>query len=100
MGGANGHNIRIITAYNPCNNKNINMSTLYQQQHCYFITKKKDLTCLLILFRRHLVKQLQQWWAAGEKIVLFMDHNKHVIDGAMGKALADRDGLDLQEAIL
>ena len=29
-----------------------------------------------------------------------MDHNKHVIDGAIGKALADRDGLDLQEAIL
>jgi hypothetical protein len=29
-----------------------------------------------------------------------MDHNKHVTNGAIGKALADRDGLDLQEAIL
>ncbi len=28
-----------------------------------------------------------------------MDHNKHMIDGAIGKALADRDGLDLQDAI-
>ncbi len=29
-----------------------------------------------------------------------MDPNEHVIDGAIGKALVDRDGLDLQEAIL
>jgi hypothetical protein len=86
--------------HNPCKNKNVNLSTLYQQQRCYFITKKKDLTCPLILFRRHLVKQLQQRQAVGEKILLFMDHNKHVIDGAIGKALADRDGLDLREAIL
>jgi hypothetical protein len=99
MGGANRHNTQIIMENNPCKNKNVNSSTLYHQQHQYFITKKKDLTCLLILFRRHLFKQLQQWQAAGEKIVLFMDHNKHMIDGAIGIALTDRDGLDLQEAI-
>jgi hypothetical protein len=29
-----------------------------------------------------------------------MDHNKHVIKGNLGKALADRDGLDLREAVL
>jgi hypothetical protein len=29
-----------------------------------------------------------------------MDHNKHVYDGMLGKALSDRDGLNLQEVIL
>jgi hypothetical protein len=29
-----------------------------------------------------------------------MDHDKHVIEGNLGKALADRDGLDLREAAL
>ncbi len=95
MGGANEHHTRIITAYNPCKNKNVNLSTLCQKQCRYFIIKKKNLTCPLILFRRHLVKQLQQWRAAGEKIEQFMDHNKHVINGAIKKALVDRDGLDL-----
>jgi hypothetical protein len=39
LGGNNGHNTRIITAYNPCKNKNVNLGTSYQQQHQYFITK-------------------------------------------------------------
>ena len=29
-----------------------------------------------------------------------MDHNKHVITGALGKALADKDGFNLREAIV
>jgi hypothetical protein len=100
MGGTNGHNTRIIAVYNPCKNISVNSGTSYQQQRGYFITKKKDLTCLLILFRRDLIKQLQQWQEAGEKIILFMDHNEHVTKGALGKALGDRDGLDLHEAII
>ncbi len=32
FGGAEGLNTRIITAYNPCKNKNINSGTSYQQQ--------------------------------------------------------------------
>jgi hypothetical protein len=100
MGGANGINTRIIMAYNPCKNKNANSGTMYQQQRHYYFTKRKDLTCPLILFRRDLVKQLQKWRAAGDKIILFMDHNKHAIEGNLGKALADRDGLDMQETIV
>jgi hypothetical protein len=90
MGKTNGHNTRIIT----------DSGTLYQQQQRYFIPRKKNLTCLLILYKRDLIKQLQQWQEAGEKIFLFMDHNEHVTKGALGKALGDRDGLDLQEAII
>jgi hypothetical protein len=29
-----------------------------------------------------------------------MDHNEHMINGALGRALADKEGLDLQEAIV
>ena len=100
MGGTNGHNTRIITAYNSCKNKNVNSCTSYQQQCWYFITRKKDLTCLLVLFRRDLIKQLKEWQMTGDKIILFMDHNKHMTKGALGKALGDRDGLDLREAII
>ncbi len=31
---------------------------------------------------------------------LFMDHNEHIIEGNLGKALADRDRLDLRLAVL
>jgi hypothetical protein len=41
LGGAEGHNMRIITAYNPCKNKNVNSGTSYQQQRQYFITEKR-----------------------------------------------------------
>jgi hypothetical protein len=57
LGGANWHNTKIITRYNSCKNKNINSGTSYQQQHCYFIMKKKELTCPLILFCKHLVNK-------------------------------------------
>jgi hypothetical protein len=100
LSGTNGHATRIITAYNPCKNNNINSRTTYQQQQRYFITKKKDLTCPIKLFRMHLIKQLTQWRAKGERIVLFMDHNEHTINGALGKTLADSNGLDMREAVL
>jgi hypothetical protein len=29
FGGTNGHNTRVITAYNPCRNKNVNLGTTY-----------------------------------------------------------------------
>jgi len=99
LGGSEGHNTCIITAYNPCRNKNVNSGTSFQQQRCYFIIKKKNLTCPLILFRKHLIKQIKLWWVSGERIVLFMDHIEHAIEGPLRKALADKDGPDLCKAI-
>ncbi len=90
--GINGHSTQVIMAYNPCKNTNANSGTTYQQQWQYFITKKKDLTSPLVLFRKHLVKQIKEWCKAGEIIFLFMDHNKHVINGPLGKELADKEG--------
>jgi hypothetical protein len=62
--------------------------------------EKKDLTCPLILFGKHLIKHIKQWRASRERIVLFMDHNKHVIKGPLGKALTNKDGPDLSKAIM
>ncbi len=87
-------------AYNPCKNKNVNSGTTYQQQRQYFVTKKKDLTCPLVLFHKHLVKQIKDWQATGDRIILFMDHNKHVINGPLGRDLADKEGPDLREPIV
>ena len=62
--------------------------------------KKKDLTCPQMLFRQHLTAAIATWRDTGEWIVLFMDHNKHVYDGMLGKALSNREGLNLEEVIL
>jgi hypothetical protein len=99
FGGLEDHKTRLVTAYNPCKNKNIHSGTSYQQQWQYFVTKKKDLTCPLILFRQQLVKQIKKWRAEGDRIVLFVDYNEHVYDGALGKALSDSEGLNFQEVI-
>jgi hypothetical protein len=98
--GTNGHSTWVITANNPCKNKNVNLGTTYQQQRRYFIAKKKDLTSPLVLFHKHLAKQIKEWPVAGDRIILFMDHNEHMINGPLGKMLADKEGLDLQEAIV
>jgi hypothetical protein len=62
--------------------------------------RKKDLTCPLALFQRDLIMQIKKWRELGDKIILFMDHNKHIIKGPIGKDLGDRNGLDLQEPIV
>ncbi len=96
----NGHSTQVITAYNLCKNTNANLGTTYQQQQQYFITKKKDLTSPLFLLWKHLVKQIKEWCKAGERIILFMNNNEHVINGPLGKEMADKEGLDLREAIV
>ncbi len=58
------------------------------------------MTCPSKLFQQHLVQQLKQWRSEGDRIILFMDHNKHTYDGPLGRVLADTEGLGLQEAVL
>ncbi len=100
LGGNNGHQTIIVTAYNPCKNKIVNSGTTYQQQQRYFIKRKKDLTCPLVLFWHDLIKQIKKWQESGVRIILLMDHNKHVTNGLLGKQLGDKNGLALQEAIV
>jgi hypothetical protein len=98
--GSNVHKTRVVAAYNACKNKKTDLRTAYHQQRQFFITKKNDLTCPNKLFRQHFVSQLTQWRSDGERIILFMDHNKHTYNGPLGRVLANTDGLELQEAVL
>jgi hypothetical protein len=36
----------------------------------------------------------------GNRIIIFMDHNEHVVTGALGMVLSDKNGLDLREAVI
>jgi hypothetical protein len=98
--GSNGHRTRVIVAYNACKNKKKDSWTTYQQQRQYFIMEYQNLTCPNKLFCDHLLHQLAKWWAAGDRIILFMDPNKHTYNGPLGRALADTSGLALKEAVL
>jgi hypothetical protein len=62
--------------------------------------RRKDITCPRTLFRQHLTAAITKWRAPGERIVLFMDHNEHAYDGMLGRALSNREGLNLREVIL
>jgi hypothetical protein len=64
--GSDNHKTRLITAYNPCKNKIVHSGMSYQQQRQYFVRKKKDLMCPLIMFRQQLIKQLKKWRAEGD----------------------------------
>jgi hypothetical protein len=44
-GGSEGHFTRVIVVYNTCKNNKKDSRIMYQQQHQYFIMKKKNLTC-------------------------------------------------------
>jgi hypothetical protein len=62
--------------------------------------KKKDLTCSQTLFHQHLTAAIRKRRAAGERIVLFIDHNEHMYDGTLSKALSDGEGSNLSKVIL
>jgi len=97
--GSNGYSTAIISAYNPCKNNRPESGTTYQQHRRYFIMKKNDRTCPLKLFRRDLEALLKKHREAGDKIILFMDHNENIYSDPLGKMLADPEGMAMKEAI-
>jgi hypothetical protein len=84
----------------PCLVGKQQLQTTYQQQRQYFITEQKDLTCPKKMIWLQLLQELTRWWAAGNQIILFMDHNEHTYNGPLGRAFADTSSLGLQEAVL
>ena len=95
--GSHGNSTIVVSDYNPCKNKKVEPNTTYQQHRWYFIEKQEDLRCPSILFRRDLLRQLQEWKAEGNKIILFMDHNKDIYSGHLGKMIAGDDKLKMKE---
>ena len=97
--GSNGITTRIVCGYNSCYNKKKQSKTSYQQARRYFITKEKDLTCPRKRFRDDLVKQLKQWRADGDRLIVCLDANEDIYRHELGKRLADADGLNMREVV-
>ena len=97
--GSEGIITRIICGYNPCYNNKTGSKTSYQQHRRYFITKEKDRTCPRQRFRDDLVKKLQEWRDAGDRLVVCMDANEDIYNKSIGKALTDTAGLGMKEVV-
>jgi hypothetical protein len=95
-----GHHTRVIVAYSACKNNKKDSRTTYQQQRQFFITQHHVVTCPNKLFRVHLLDQLAKWLMALDRIIIFIDHNKHTYNGPLGQALANTSGLALQKVVL
>ncbi len=91
--GSEGRRTRCIVVYNACTNNKKDSQTTYQQQHQYFITKKKDLTCPNKLFRHHLLRGSNYPFYGPQR-------QHHIYYRPLGRALADTSGLGLREAVL
>ena len=77
-------------AYVPCGSTASKTETYYQQQATYIVEKtlKKNQK---EIFRENLLDQLRKWRARGDRMILMMDANKDVIDGAICKKLSKAD---------
>ncbi len=89
------HRTQIVVAYCPGRTKKSGLKTVYQQ-HLRYI-KQHSLRCTPYkLFLEDLCAQLCSWQSDGDQIVLFLDANKHITHGCLGKALAEC-GADLSK---
>ncbi len=70
---------QIVVAYRTGHLKSKGLCTIYQQQLCYI--QKRGLTCSPVeLFDKDLVQQIKEWMDKGERIVLLMDVNDHLLN--------------------
>ncbi len=68
---------------------------MYQQQVCY-IQLHNLKGSPQQLFDKDLLYQFKLWHKSGERVILLMDANEHVLKGKFNKALT-RTGLDMEE---
>ncbi len=94
-----GVRTRVVCGYNPCGSGKLNSGTTYQQQRRYFITREKDLTCPQKRFHNNLMQQLDQWWLAGDRLIVCMDANEDIYWKSIGKSLTKTDGLNMSEVV-
>jgi hypothetical protein len=89
------HTTRIVVAYRTGSGKPKGLPTVYQQQVCYMqLHNLKGLPQQL--FDKDLLHQCKLWRKSGERIILLMDANEHVLKGKFNKALTSA-GLNMEE---
>ena len=77
-----GHRTRVVTAYSPVTNSATGLRTTVQQQWRY-IRKKGLKTTPRQMFQDDLINLLRLWREKGDRLVLLMDANDHVVDGEL-----------------
>jgi hypothetical protein len=61
--------------------------------------QEKDLSCPRKRFREDLVKQLEEWREEGDRIIVCMDAKEDLYKKSIGKALANKDGLNMVDVV-
>ncbi len=89
-----GHCTCIVSAYNVGRQAPRGNSTIYQQQLRYIQTHGLDSTPSR-LFTIDFVAQLRVWQRQGDRLLLFMDMNEHILTGRVARHLL---AMGLQEA--
>ena len=95
--GEGGHRTRIVTAYSPVKTNSPGLRTTVQQQWRY-IRRKGLKTNPRQMFIDDLANLLRLWRGQGDRLVLMMDANDHVLTGETSRRLAE-EGIDLEEAV-
>jgi len=91
------HRSRIVSAYCPGKSRAKGWGRIYQQ-HLRYIQQHGLDTNPYALFCDDLVNQLKRWTSQGDRIILLMDANEHILTGNLTSRLTDSmTGLDLEE---
>ena len=80
------HRTRVVTAYNVGRQSPKGLKTIYQQQLCH-IQMHGLITSPSRLFLTDFLAQLQVWQRQGNRLLVFMDMNKHVPHGTVARHL-------------
>ena len=101
IAGSPQHRTRVVTAYCVRKQKTAGFGRVYQQ-HLQYLQHKRwvDTKTLYQLFCDNLLWQLQVWVQQGDRIILTMDFNEHVLNRSLDKSLVDESlGLGLVEIL-
>eukprot|EP00956_Cyclotella_meneghiniana_P008015 scaffold10676_cov49-Cyclotella_meneghiniana.AAC.6 len=91
-----GHRTRIVQAYGVRANRSNILGSVYQQHVRYIQQHLNENVSPRQLFESDLLWQLSVWRALGDRIILIMDINCHVLTGKLSRALTV-EGIDLKE---
>jgi hypothetical protein len=76
-----------VVAYRPCIAKVKGLKTIHQQRLRYIQNKGLN-TTPLELFDKDLTNHITKWWEEGDRIILLMGVNNHLIEGKFSRKLA------------
>ena len=89
------HKVRIVSAYQVGRGKPRGLETVYQQQMAYI--REHDLQMdPREFFRTDFIQQLKLWRRAGERLIVCIDSNEHILRDELSLLLA-KPGVDLEE---